>query len=406
MDPRSNPYTPNAGAPPPVVIGRDDLLEDFDVLLARLMRGRTSQSMIITGLRGVGKTVLLGRFAAVAAAQGWVVVQDEISKHDDAYFRRNFAGWMRAALLELSVRSRWSDRMKRAGAVLRSFSLSVDPSGTLTAGIDVGTDPGLGDTGDLQHDLTALLVALGEAARDRGKGVALLLDEIQFLSPSQLEAIIAGMHRTVQLELPVTMVGAGLPQIAQLAGEAKSYAERLFRFPLIDSLEQHDAARALAEPAAAEGVTFEPDALDLAWEVTGGYPYFIQELGYAVWRVAEGTSITRDDVQESIPLYEAKLDQSFFRVRLDRARGLQRAYLRAMAELGPLPAKAADVAALLNRTSRQVAPTRAELISIGLLYTPEHGYAAFTVPHFDRFMRRAVPLLEVPPKRHRSRNSP
>jgi hypothetical protein len=206
----------------------------------------------------------------------------------------------------------------------------------------------------------------------------------------------------VQRSVPVTFVGAGLPQIAELAGDAKSYAERLFKFPKIDSLHGDDARRALTEPAAAEGALFDGDAVDLAMEITRGYPYFIQELGYQVWTVARGNRVSREDVALAREAYEAKLDSSFFRVRLDRATPLQTAYMRAMAQLGPEPQKAADVARLLERDSTQLGPTRAELIEMGLLYTPEHGYAAFTVPDFDKFMLRAVPHLEIPPIQRRS----
>jgi len=310
---------------------------------------------------------------------------------------------MRIALFELSPRSRWSDRLQRAAGVLKSFSLSVDPAGTLSAGIDVDAHVGLADAGDLSRDLTDLFVAVGEAAQSADRGVVLLFDEVQFLSKSQLEALIAALHKTVQRGLPVTMVGAGLPQIAELAGDAKSYAERLFKFPTIGNLDERDGRRALAEPALAEGARFTDEALDRALRITGGYPYFLQELGYAVWGIAEGTDITADDVDAAVPIYTSKLDSSFFRVRLDRATEMQRVYLRAMAELGSAPQKAADVAEKMGRTSPQVAPTRAELIAMGLLYTPEHGYAAFTVPHFDTFMMRAVPELEVPEVRRRRR---
>lgn len=398
-----NPYTPNAGKQPPAVLGRDDLIANFDILLQRMSRGRTDQSMIITGLRGVGKTVLLGRFYKKALEQKWVVIETEVTKLDDTAFRRNMAGSMRAALFDLSPRARWTDRMRRAGAVLKSFSLTVDPAGGLTAGIDVDALTGLGDRDDLQHDLTDLFVAVGEAAQDAQRGLVLLFDEIQFLSKPQLEALISALHKTVQRDLPITMVGAGLPQIAELAGDAKSYAARLFQFPRIDNLSEPDACRALADPAHAEGALFKDDALARAVEITGGYPYFLQELGFAVWGIAEGDTITADDVEEALPLYEAKLDSSFFRVRLDRCTEKQTSYLRAMSELGPEPQKAADVAAKMDRTSPQVATTRAELIAMGLLYTPEHGYAAFTVPHFDKFMLRAIPDLVIPEKRLRSK---
>lgn len=401
MDPVRNPYTPNAGAQPPAVLGRDVQIQTFDLLLRRMSLGRTEQSMIITGLRGVGKTVLLGKFQTRALAHNWVVVEREVSKHDNDYFRRQMASSIRTALFTLSPKARWSDRMKRAAAVLKSFSLSVDPTGAITGGIDVDAAQGYADHQDLQADLTDLLVAVGEAAQDQGRGLVLLFDEVQFFSASQLEALISAIHKTVQRSLPVTMVGAGLPQIAELAGDAKSYSERLFKFPRIGNLGDEDARRALAEPAEEEGVSYTEDALDLAVEVTGGYPYFLQELGYAVWGIASGTVITREDVEQTIPIYEAKLDESFFRVRLDRATEVQRAYLRAMAELGPEAQKAQDVATVMGRKSTQLGPTRAELIAMGLLFTPEHGYAEFTVPHFDKFMLRAMPELVVPPVRRR-----
>lgn len=402
MDPVTNPYTPNAGAKPDVIVGRDDQLKSFDILLRRLGRGRTEQSMIITGLRGVGKTVLLGQFRDKAEAAEWIVVEHEVSKHDDAAFRRETALKLRTALLQLAPRTRWTDRARRAAAALRSFTFSVDAMGQFQASLNVEPVEGLADHGELALDLTDVFVAMGEAAQAHGSGVVLLFDEVQFLAKAQLEALIMALHKTVQRQLPVTLVGAGLPQIAELAGDARSYAERLFKFPEIGDLDDADARRALAEPAEGEGVLYEPAALDQALQVTGGYPYFLQELGYAVWGVASTSPITAADVAEAIELYEAKLDSSFFRVRLDRTSELQQAYLRAMAELGPEPQKAADVAAKLDRESTQLGPTRAELIDMGLLYTPQHGYAAFTVPHFDQFMLRAVPELVVPPLRRRS----
>jgi AAA ATPase-like protein len=397
----TNPYTPNAGAEPEAVVGRDDQLESFDVLLGRLQRGRTEQSMIITGLRGVGKTVLLGQFRTKALEHEWVVVELEVSKHDDTEFRRDLANRLRAALLELSPKSRWTDRFRHAAAVLKSFTVTVDSSGTWSAGMDVTAAEGYADHENLAMDLTDVFLALGEAARERERGVVLLFDEVQFLTRSQLEALIEALHKMVQRKLPITMVGAGLPQIAELAGDAKSYAERLFTFPGIGNLSPIDAKAALERPAGEEGVTFSSDALDEAVRITGGYPYFIQELGYVVWTVAEGPEVSLEDMQAAVPAYEAKLDASFFRVRLDRATELQRAYLRAMAELGPGAQKAADVAEVMGRSSTNLGPTRAELINMGLLYTPQHGHAAFTVPHFDRFLLRAIPQLEVPERRSR-----
>jgi len=397
MDPVRNPYTPNAGAAPQALAGRRDQLASFDLLLRRLQDGRTEQSMIVTGLRGVGKTVLLGEFRKQSLSASWVVVEIEVHKNDDDAFRRQIAAATRTALFEMSPRARWDDRMNRAASVLKSFTVTIESSGAMTAGMDVAPAEGFADHGDLSLDLTDLLIAVGEAAKSRERGLVLLLDEVQFLGRRQLEALITALHKVVQRSLPLTLVAAGLPQIAELAGDAKSYAERLFTFPRIGFLEADDAREALAVPAGEEGATFHDDALDLALEVTDGYPYFLQQLGYATWPVASDGVISRDDVAAAIPIYESKLDSSFFRVRLDRSTEMQIAYLRAMAELGPEPQKAAVVAARLDRTSTQCGPVRAELIDMGLLYTPEHGFAAFTVPHFDRFMRRAVPVLDVPP---------
>ncbi len=403
MDNLNNPYTPNAGATPEVLIGRDDQTAAFEVLLKRLARGRSEQSMIVTGLRGVGKTVLLNRFVQIAIAEGWEVVEFEASKHDDRHFRQTMFSRLKSALLRLSPRARWTVRGQRAAQALSSFAVSVDQQGTWSMSWDVPPAEGFADHGDLGMDLTDVLVTIGEAAQEAGKGVVILVDEVQFLTSTQLEALVQSVHKTVQKNLPVAFVGAGLPQIAELAGDAKSYAERLFKFPRIDSLQGEEARKAFTEPARGEGAIFDPDAVDLAVTITRGYPYFIQELGYQVWTLATANRIQREDVELARDAYEAKLDSSFFRVRLDRATPLQTAYMRAMAQLGPEPQKAADVARLLGRDSTQLGPTRAELIEMGLLYTPDHGYAAFTVPDFDQFMLRAVPHLDVPPVQQRKR---
>lgn len=401
MDPLANPCTPNAGAEPQAMVGRDDQLALFDLLLGRLARGRPEQSMIITGLRGVGKTVLLGRFRARALEARWVAGEREVRKNDDAAFRREIAAKLRTCLLQLSPRQRWSDRLKHAAKVLKSFTLTIDSTGVWTAGFDVDAAEGVADHDDLSLDLTDVFVAIGEAASECARGVLLLFDEVQFLGRSQLEAVIQALHKVVQRKLPVTMVATGLPQIAELAGDAKSYAERLFKFSAIGNLSSEDAQAALQRPAQQEGASFSDGALTRAVEITGGYPYFLQELGYAVSTIADDSLITEGDIELCLPSYESKLDESFFRVRIDRVSALQRAYLHAMAGLGSTPQKAADVAEAMKRTSQNLAPTRAELINMGLLYTPEHGYAAFTVPHFDRFLLRAIPKLDVPPLRKR-----
>jgi hypothetical protein len=388
--PQENPYTPNAGARPPVLVGRDSELEAFEVLLERLRHGHAEQSMIISGLRGVGKTVLLGAFEARAREHDWTTVEAEITR--GTVFGARFSHLVRRALLQIAPRRRWRARARRAASVLRSFQLTISSEGTLTGGIDVEAAEGSADSGYLPDDLTDLVVALGEAAVDHETGVVFILDEIQFLDAPELEALIAALHKTVQRQLPVTLVGAGLPQLPRLAGEAKSYAERLFKFPVIGRLDREDAIRALREPAAARSVEIEPSAAAAVASYTDGYPYFIQEYGKVLWDLTAGPPIRRRDVLRAREAVEAKLDGSFFRVRAERASELELRYLRAMAELGPEPQRARDVAKLLDRSSQQLGPTRSRLIDKGLLYTAGHGLAAFTVPQFDAYLRRAVPL--------------
>jgi hypothetical protein len=390
MRAQDNPYTPNAGAQPPALVGRDEELQAFEVLLARLLRGHTEQSMLITGLRGVGKTVLLTRFQELAREGGWTTVEAEITKNSD--FGDRMANLARRALLQLAPRDRWKERATRAAAILRSFQLTLRSDGSVTAGFDVAPAEGLADSGHLDEDLTDVFVALGEAAQEHRSGVVFLIDEVQFLDAPEFEALIAAIHKTVQRQLPITLVGAGLPQLPRLAGEAKSYAERLFKFPRIGRLSDDQARVALAEPAKLLGVDFEPAALTTVVNFTEGYPYFLQEYGNALWDQVDEAPVTAADVSLAQAAVEAKLDGGFFRVRVERTSGLEQRYLRAMAELGPEPQRAKDVAALLGRTSEQLAPTRARLIEKGLLYTPGRGMAAFTVPQFDRFMRRTYAL--------------
>ena len=395
MDRSLNPYTPNAGAPPRFLAGRRAEVDDFRTLLKRLTRGYTEQSLIVTGLRGVGKTVLLGEYRRIADDEGWVAVEAEVSKATP--FAPQIANLSRRALLSVSPRARWGARASKAAGVLKSFSLTVQPDGSLTAGLDVDPAWGHADTGSLNDDLADVFEAVGEAAQERGTGVVFLFDEIQFLAKGELEALIGAVHRTVQRQLPITFAGAGLPQLPGLAGDAKSYAERLFKFPSIGELPAIAAAEALTEPARVEGVSFEYEAVGEIVEYTEGYPCFIQEFGRAVWNLAEGPSITRRDAVEAKDLVEAELDESFFRARVQRSTREEVRYMRAMAELGPAAQKAADVADVLGRASEQVAPLRARLINKGLLYTPLYGYAKFTVPQFDRFMRRYMSLEQMPP---------
>jgi hypothetical protein len=398
VDPRRNPYTPNAGARPPALVGRDAELEAFEVLLERLTRGYPEQSLLVTGLRGVGKTVLLGAFEERARNQGWVTVEAEITKNEA--FGARMAQLARRALFRVAPRAHWTERIRRAARVLKSFSLTVAPDGSLTAGIDVDAEEGTADTGNLAEDMTDLFIAIGDAAQDRQTGVAFLLDEVQFLATLELEALIAALHRIVQRRLPLTLVGAGLPQLPRLAGEAKSYAERLFKFPQIGRLSDAEAELALVQPADDLGVEYDPEAVDVIVAYTEGYPYFLQEYGKIVWDLApEGEPISRRVAEEAMRAVEDKLDESFFRVRAERTTDLELQYLRAMAELGRGPQRAGDVAAILKRTSEQLGPTRARLIEKGLIYTTGHGQGEFTVPQFDRYMRRNYELVIPEPRR-------
>jgi hypothetical protein len=346
--------------------------------------------MLITGLRGVGKTVLLTTFEEIAREREWTTVEAEITKNTE--FGSRMGQLARRALLQLAPKERWKKRARRAAAIVKSFQVTFSPEGTVSAGLDVDALEGLADTGELAEDLTDLWVALGEAAAENDGGVVFLLDEVQFLRVVEFEALIAALHKTVQRQLPITLVGAGLPQLPRLAGEAKSYAERLFKFPRIGELEPDLAAQALIEPAHGLGIEYERKAVDRILDYTQGYPYFIQEYGNVVWDLADGSPISSKDVAGAQEAVEAKLDESFFRVRAERTTELELRYMRAMAELGPDPQQAKDVADLLGRTSQQMAPTRSRLIDKGLLFTPGHGLAAFTVPQFDRFMRRTYSL--------------
>lgn len=398
MDPRQNPYTPNAGAPPPALVGRDAELEGFEILLERLRRGYAEQSMLITGLRGVGKTVLLGAFESRARASNWITVTAEITKNED--FGPHMGRLVRRALFQVAPKASWTDKLRLAAGALKSFSITVASDGSITAGIDAEPLEGTADSGNFSDDLTDLLVALGEAARERETGIAFLVDEVQFLRAAEFEALIAGLHRTVQRQLPITLVGAGLPQLPRLAGEAKSYAERLFKFPRLGRLSPPQAEAALAEPAAELGVRYEVGAIDVIVAYTEGYPYFIQEYGKIVWDLApEDEPIGERVARKAQRAVEAKLDESFFRVRAERTTELELHYLRAMAELGPGEQTAGDVAAVMDRASEQLGPTRARLIDKGLIYTTGHGRGDFTVPQFDRYLRRNYEL--APPSARR-----
>lgn len=385
MDPVRNPYTPGAGTRPSALVGRDAELHAIDVALQRARIGRPTKSMLLTGLRGVGKTVLLNEFGRLGERHGYIHEHAECAEGADP--RVIVALLARTALYRLSATRRAAERARRALGVLKGFTVSFPEGGSI--GIDVDAVPGPADTGDTGHDLAGVLRELGECAVVHDAGVLFTLDELQYLDRSQLGLLIVGLHRIHQLNLPVVVAGAGLPSMPGLAGEAKSYAERLFSFPVIGSLDDTSAREALLRPALDEGVTWTPPAVRRVVELTQGYPYFLQEFGKHAWEAAPSTPIRRPDVDAAAPGAHAELDHGFFRVRLDRLPDLERAYLAAIASLGAGPHRSGNVARAMGKTTSQVGPVRDALIRRGLLWSPRYGEIAFTVPLFDEFLRRS-----------------
>jgi len=389
MDPISNPYSPGAGKRPPALVGRDGQIDEFDVAVRRLAAGRSDRSQMLTGLRGAGKTVLLREFRDVAARHSWAT--QSLEAGEDSLFVRQIAAAVQGALLDLTPSRRLSQMASRVLGVLKSFHLSweIPEAGTVTLGVD--PVDGRADSRILERDLTDLLREVAQHAKDQNKGVVITVDEIQHLPMQHLRPLIVGLHEISQLGLPLLVVGAGLPSVLGLLGEARTYAERLFGFVEINSLGDDAAAQALVEPASAEGVSWDDRAIEEALLLTQGYPYFLQEFGKQAWRIAEGPDrITRQAALGAIPLVRAELDSVFFRVRMDRTTDTQRAYLAAMAEMGPGPHRSGDVAAALGKKTTQVGPVRHSLIQRGLCYSPRHDVIAFTVPMFDEFIRRHV----------------
>lgn len=390
MDAVRNPYAPGAGTQPPELAGRDAMLETVRVSLARIRAGRSAKSVVLIGLRGVGKTVLLERMRLDAEADGIHTVRLEAP--EDRSLPSLLAPQLRQVLLRLSLAEKAKDRVNRAMRALAGFVQALKVTyKDISVGIDVDPEPGLADNGDLEHDLQVLLELIGEAAKAAGTAVGIFIDEMQYIEEDELGALITALHRVNQANLPVTMVGAGLPQLPGKFGNAKSYAERLFDFEVIGPLTPEDARRALRKPAQDEGADYELAALDRIIAETQGYPYFIQEWGKHTWDVAERSPITLADVARASAIVTAELDEGFFRVRFDRMTPSEREYLRAMAELGPGPHRSGDIAEALGRKVQSVAPVRAKLIQKGMVWSPSHGDTGFTVPLFDGFMKRLMP---------------
>jgi len=390
MDPIRNPYAPGAGTPPPELAGRDELLRTVDVASQRVRAGRHAKSVLMIGLRGVGKTVLLDRMRDIAEGAGLHTLR--IEAPEGRSLPAILAPQLRQALLRLSRSEQARELGKRALRALAGFARGLKLKyADIEVGIDFDPEPGLADNGDLEHDLQALLEAAGRAAKAGGTALIMFIDELQYVQEEQLASLVTALHRCAQQQVPVMLVGAGLPQLPGQMGRAKSYAERLFDFPFVGPLDAEAARAALEVPAAELGVVFELGATARILDQTQGYPYFLQEWGKHAWDAADDSPITLADVEAASVTATAALDESFFRVRFDRLTPSEKRYLRAMAELGPGPHRSGDVATLLERKVTTLGPTRSQLIAKGMIWSPSHGDTAFTVPMFDRFMRRIMP---------------
>jgi len=393
MDKIKNPFSPGAGSPPPELAGRDSIMEQAGVLLGRVRANRPEKSLLLTGLRGVGKTVLLNEIDRLAQGTGYRTIL--VEAHEGKPLAVLLAPHLRRLLFDLDRIAGAGDKVRRGIAVLKSFVGAIKITvGEIDIGLDIGPEAGAADSGDLEVDLPSLFMAVGEAAQEREVAVAILIDEIQYFSSSELSALIMAMHKMQQRQLPLVLIAAGLPILPGLAGESKSYAERLFSFPNVGPLPEPDAIKALQDPVRVAGEAFEPAALQEIFRLTRGYPYFLQEWGYQAWNHAAASPITLKVVREASDLVSRRLDENFFRVRFDRLTPREKLFLRAMAELGAGPYRTGDVADKLGIKINTLGPLRAGLIKKGMVYSPSYGDMAFTVPLFDEFMRRAIPKFE------------
>ena len=390
MDPIRNPYAPGAGTPPPELAGRDELREAARIALQRTRVGRSSKSIVMVGLRGVGKTVLLDRIKQDTESDGILPVS--IEAPEDRSIPDILAPHLRNALLQLSTRENARQQAQHALRALTGFvrAFRVNYQG-VELSLDFEPEPGLADNGDLEVDLPDLLETVGYAAKSAEVCVALYIDELQYVKENELAALVTALHRTSQRQLPVIMLGAGLPQVRSNLGEAKSYAERLFDFPEIGPLSHNDARKVIAKPAQAEGVEIASDTLDAIILITRCYPYFLQEWGFHLWNVADSSPITAAYLDAASQSAMRELDRGFFRVRFDRLTQQERNYVRAMADLGEGPYRTSAVTEKLNRNVQSFSPTRDNLISKGTIWPTTYGYIDFTVPMFDEFLRRVMP---------------
>ena len=393
MDPIKNPFSPGAGAPPPELVGRGEILETARINLLRVQQGKPERSLLLTGLRGVGKTVLLNKIGGIAADNDCLRISLEALESKP--FIESLVPGLRSVLISLSLKEGVKDSVEKAISVFKSFVGSMKVKfGDFEFGVDIPPTKGIADSGKIELDLPDLFVAAATCAKNKGTSIVLLIDELQYLSKEDLSALILAMHKIQQEQLPFFLVGAGLPSLPGLAGEAKSYAERLFLYPKIGPLGREETKRALQNPVRALGVTFTEDALEKIYLKTQGYPYFVQEWGSLSWRIAAQTPISVEVVNTVNEVVTPKLDESFFRVRFDRLTNSEKTYLLAMAKLGKGVQRTGDIAREMHASVQQLTPTRSNLLKKGMIYSPSHGLQAFTVPLFDEFMLRVMPRLE------------
>lgn len=390
MHVHDNPYSPGAGTRPPLLAGRDDLVANAESALARAKKGRHGKSFVAVGLRGVGKTVVLNRVLQLAEDQKYQVAY--IEAHDNSTLAALLVPKLRSILIKISKMAGAAEIARKSLSVLKNFAGALKITlGDVEIGLDFAEEAGTADSGDIANDLPELLVVLGEAAASKGTAIAILVDEIQYLPSDEIGALVMAIHRVNQRGLPIVLIAAGLPQILAKMGESKSYAERLFDFPRVEALGRQDAFLAVSEPALREDVIFTPEALEKIFEVTRGYPYFLQEWAYVSWNLASQSPITPEVVELAGPESIRRLDESFFRVRLERMTPTERKYIRAMAHLGAGPHSSGDIAKRYGAKVSTVAPTRSNLIAKGMIYSPSYGATDFTVPLFDEFVRREMP---------------
>lgn len=389
MDPVLNPFSPGAGTQPPELAGREAVLADVNVTLQRSRNGIFSRSSIFVGLRGVGKTVLLNRAREIADEHKFITVF--IEAHEEKPLPALLIPPLRKILLKLNAADQVSEVARRGLRVLKSFASNFKAKfsfGEIDVELGILPEEGSADSGDLEHDLGELLIAIAEAANERGDAICLLIDELQYLSEKEMSALIMALHQVSQRKLPLILYAAGLPLILGLAGRSKSYSERLFTFPRIGVLDESAARRAIERPAEALGVSFASDAIDAILEKTGRYPYFLQQWGYETWNVASTSPISLGSVREATARAIGQLDDSFFRVRFDRLTKREKDFLFAMVHVGGETQRSGDIADMLGVKTTSIGPLRSSLIRKGMIYSPAHGDNAFTVPLFDDFLRR------------------